>query len=331
MLYPWLKPAWQQLMNYHQKQRMPGALLISASTDLGQKNLMDNFAQSIFCTQPAQDHQPCGICASCHLFEAGHYPDYLVLEPAEGDKDIKIDAVRNMCADLAFNTQFDRHRFAVLNPADVMTHAASNSLLKTLEEPSRDTTIVLLTERPNRLPATIRSRCQNLHLEAEQAPLQSWLQEQGCNQAEAYLKMANDSPIRAHHLWQSKAFELREKLYKSLHAIFLGRLDPLAVHDQFKGHYPLPVLDFMMQWIMALIRLQSTNQSLENSTDVIDNNLQEIQGQLDLRALFELLDMLRRAKQNQFSQLNKQLEFEEILISWWQMSQPNINQKVVKR
>lgn len=321
MLYPWLNNTWAHLLRYQESGRLPHALLIHAPVALGQRQLIDTFAQSLFCTNNTPGEVGCGLCAACHLFHAGNYPDYLHLQPEEGSKDIKIDAIRGLCADLAFNTQFDQHRFAVIDQADLMNKSAANCLLKTLEEPSRDTTIVLLTERVNRLPATIRSRCQHLKIDADTKQMLQWLQEQGCSEPLISLNIGNGSPIEALRLWHDKALDLRQKLFQAFCGILRGRAEPLAVSTQFSGDYPLPVIDLLTHWVMDLIRLKSTHSANFVTNPDSLNDLQDIHRQLNLKSLFGLLALLQRAKQNMHTQLNKQLELEEIMVTCWQLGQ----------
>ena len=77
---------------------------------------------------------------------------------------IRIDAVRSLCEKINQTSQFGGYRIAILDEADKLTISAANSLLKTLEEPGQNVLILLVTSRTHRLPVTIRSRCQNLHV-----------------------------------------------------------------------------------------------------------------------------------------------------------------------
>lgn len=320
-VYPWLLPGWRVLMRYWEQQRMPSALLLSSTTEMGQRVLIDRFAQAIYCTNRGAKPFACGTCPACLLFDSGNYPDYLVLRPEEGDSQIKIDAIRALCHRLALNAQFEQHRFAVIEQADLMNRSAANSLLKTLEEPSRDTTIVLLTERSLSLPATIRSRCQQVKISPDPRQLETWLSEQGCEDPTLFLSMANGSPIRAVTMWQNKALVARDKLFQSFVALLSGKAEPIMVSEQFQDYYPSPILDLLATWVMNLIRIKSTGNapSVPNSDRLHD--LQDVHIRLDFEHLFGLLSMIQKAKQRMHSQLNKQLVVEEIMVTCWQMGQ----------
>jgi DNA polymerase-3 subunit delta' len=118
---------------------------------------------------------PCGACGPCRKIAKGIHPDVLVLseervmakagtwEPKGGrspSKDIVVDQVRDLVdRRLALRRFEGRRRFVLLDPADAMNPQAQNALLKTLEEPPADTTLVLVAASPDSLLPTIRSRC----------------------------------------------------------------------------------------------------------------------------------------------------------------------------
>jgi DNA polymerase-3 subunit delta' len=118
---------------------------------------------------------PCGGCVPCRKIAKGIHPDVLVLheervmakqgrwEPKGGrtpSKDIVVDQIRDLVDRRLSLRRFEgRRRFVVVDPADAMNPQAQNALLKTLEEPPDDTTLVLVASSPDSLLPTIRSRC----------------------------------------------------------------------------------------------------------------------------------------------------------------------------
>src|SRR5262249_58842592 len=102
----------------------------------------------------------CGECEPCNKIERGLHPDYLVVLPDGAF--IKIAQVRQVTARAAYRPHEGRVRVVVLDPADAMNLEAANALLKTLEEPPADTHFVLCSAAPERLPVTVRSRCQRV-------------------------------------------------------------------------------------------------------------------------------------------------------------------------
>src|SRR6185436_8899752 len=149
--------------------------------------------------------------------EEGEGTDTLPAEGAKPEKAkslvIKIDQVRAVADFVSLTTHRAGFRVLVVRPAEAMQPAAANALLKTLEEPPPSTIIALVSDRPSRLLATIRSRCRQLALPmpARDAAL-AWLKAQGIANAETALAIAGGAPLLAVDLAQPDEEALRRKL-----------------------------------------------------------------------------------------------------------------------
>jgi len=109
-------------------------------------------------------------------FAPDRHPDCFQLRPAGKARFIKVDPVRELIGRINVTPAVSDHKVAVLHDADRMNAAAANVLLKTLEEPPADTTILLLTARPHALLPTIRSRVLHFRFPgmATAVPLPEW-------------------------------------------------------------------------------------------------------------------------------------------------------------
>jgi DNA polymerase-3 subunit delta' len=103
----------------------------------------------------------CDQCESCLKINSGSHPDLLLVAPE--DRQIKIDEIRLIDDALSFRPFEGRKKIVIVDDADTMNIAAANAFLKTLEEPPGDSVLVLISSRPDRLPATIRSRCSRVN------------------------------------------------------------------------------------------------------------------------------------------------------------------------
>jgi DNA polymerase-3 subunit delta' len=108
-------------------------------------------------------------CASCQRVDRRIHPDVHYLEVAGDKKMISIDQVRDLVAAATLRPYEGRTKVFIIDPADGLSVGGSNALLKTLEEPVRDTTFVLLTRSPDLLLPTIRSRSQSIYVGGEAA------------------------------------------------------------------------------------------------------------------------------------------------------------------
>lgn len=134
-------------------------------------------AQALTC--PEKPNQGCGVCSSCQRVLRRNHADvsWVLTEEAQverkmsgrGDfdhtpsRDIKVEQVRTLSERLAFRALESPYKVALLVDAHAMNHQAQNALLKTLEEPPKNSVLVLITSMPDKLLPTIRSRCAKAH------------------------------------------------------------------------------------------------------------------------------------------------------------------------
>lgn len=252
-LAPWQTAQWSTLQARRDRGALPHALLLAGPAGLGKREFARAFAYGLLCAQPVDGHA-CGHCRSCLLLAAGTHPDWLVLgrglrRDGTERSEIVIDQIRELAAKLAMSSQFGGWQVACIDPADAMNTAAANALLKTLEEPSTQTLLMLLADAPWRLPATIRSRCQRteFHL-PETAQALVWLRSEqpGEDVAEA-LAAAGGNPGLARDWLRSGQLEQRTAVRGDLAGLAAGRSDPGSVARRWVEHEPAPALWFAAQ------------------------------------------------------------------------------------
>ena len=256
---PWLETPWQTLMEAIHQDRVAHALLIRGVSGTGKTHLATTYARRLLCQTPAFG-SACGHCASCRLFDAGTHPDFMMLAPEEPGKPIKVDAIRQMTLEIALTPQYAGYRVVVIDQADALNANAANALLKSLEEPPNGTVIILVTDRPQHLPATIRSRCRNLSISPIPTEIAlAWLRQQGLgDQAPALLSSAAGSPLRAASLEGSEAVKKRLERFDELMAVFFGARDPLDVAEIWSTKLGDMDLIWMASWLADGARLGLT-------------------------------------------------------------------------
>lgn len=103
-------------------------------------------------------------CASCQKIDRRTHPDVHFIEVAGDRKLISVEQIRDLVNEASLRPYEGRNKVFIIAPADGLSIGGSNSLLKTLEEPTRDTTFLLLTRTPDLLLPTIRSRSQAIYV-----------------------------------------------------------------------------------------------------------------------------------------------------------------------
>ena len=159
--FPWHNSTWQQFIKAKAKNQLPHAILLSGEEGIGRFSLAKRMAKSLMCiNSSATAEDACNQCISCKTFNSEANPDYTQITLLEDKQQIGVDQIRAVSEFLNYSRSYNTNRVVVLYPAERMNINAANSLLKSLEEPSAHTVIILVTAKLNQLLPTIKSRCQ---------------------------------------------------------------------------------------------------------------------------------------------------------------------------
>ena len=224
MIYPWLQAVDAEFTERLDEDRLPHAILLSGPRDTGKTELATGYIASILCLE--NRNPACGSCRSCQLLRSGAHPDRTTItfeeNPRTGDlrKELVIDQVRRLISSLNLTNTISRRKAALIHPVEAMNRSAANALLKTLEEPPGETVLILVAHDSGRLPATIRSRCQNLQVRTPDTAISvKWL----CDtvntspaDAEAALVAAAGSPLKAARMMQDGSIEHYQRVISVL-------------------------------------------------------------------------------------------------------------------
>ena len=255
----WLLPTWNRLAETLVQGRPHHALLIAGPAGLGKRELADALISSALCNQRRDDFSACGRCKSCLLLAAGSHPDRILLtfearaKPNE-DKlrtELVVDQVRALSQRLALSSQFGGLQLALIDPAETLNENAANALLKTLEEPTAASVMILVCNDPSRLPATIRSRCQRIDVSIPARDLAlDWLRGKGLSAERSAMALdtVQGNPGAAWQLIEDGGLDLREQCQNDLVALTRGRASALAIADGWAADRPEQRL-----WLAAIL------------------------------------------------------------------------------
>ena len=146
------------------RDTLPPSLVFAGPEGVGKRLTALALAQALNCDRPVATEagrDSCGACAPCKRIARGVHADVLVVEPGDSGT-IKLDQVREAIDRAAYRPFEGRRRLVMIDGADALNVEAQNALLKTLEEPPPASVFVLITDRPDMLLPTVRSRCQRL-------------------------------------------------------------------------------------------------------------------------------------------------------------------------
>lgn len=137
--------------------RIGHAYLFSGPRGVGKTTTARLLAMAVNCEKDSTE-RPCGECESCQLVRHNHHPDVIELDAASNNS---VEDIRDLREKVRLASMRGGQRVWVLDEAHMLSRAASNALLKTLEEPPDNLVFILATTEPEKLPPTILSRCQH--------------------------------------------------------------------------------------------------------------------------------------------------------------------------
>jgi DNA polymerase-3 subunit delta' len=259
-LPPWCDSLWQNLAARAARDSLPHALLLCGPAGLGKRALAEAFVRARLCEAP-QDGRACGSCRACRLLAAGTHPDRVLVTLEVNEKtgklrrEIVIDQIRALSARLATSSQLGGWQIAVIDPAEAMNTASQNALLKTLEEPTDSSLIVLITDQPWRLSATIRSRCQRLDFVVPQSEVAlAWLATRGVAHPEAVLAAAGGNPGQAWLLAEQGGMQRRQDVARDLLAMAAGKGNARAIGRAWADDEPAQRLEQASRLLEGALR-----------------------------------------------------------------------------
>ncbi|MCU7906113.1 MAG: DNA polymerase III subunit delta' [Candidatus Thiodiazotropha sp. (ex Epidulcina cf. delphinae)] len=317
---PWQDEQWRYLQQAMLQGRLPHALLLSGPQGLGKERFALSLAQSCLCRDRDASGRPCGVCRHCQLMYSGNHPDLQWVRAEEGSKsgEIKIEAIRALTAGATLTAHSGGHKVIAIQPAHRMNNAAANSLLKTLEEPTPGTVILLLTDQPAKLLPTIRSRCQKVLFQPpdEQHAL-VWLSDKVTHADPAtLLALANGAPLKAVALDDAALLSSRGEMLSDFLALGEDRRDPVRLARQWNPFDRSLLLEWLAGWVIDLLRLKSGADSPQLFNRDHGQALQNTADKLNSRALQRYLTRIYQARGLVDGNLNPQLTLEKLLIEW---------------
>ena len=294
---PWLQAPLLQLEAAHGAGRLGHGWLLAGPRGVGKINLALVAARRLLEGPDSgvallQADEAAGAMDQRHE-PADHHPDLHWAFPQPKRNTLTVEQVREATQALSLTSLTSQAKVLILEPADALTIAAANALLKTLEEPSADTYLLLISHQPGKLPATIRSRCQSLPVRCPPvAEALAWLNGAGKDPQGVdwmpLLDAARGVPFRAIDCHGSSFYQLFGELEDTFHNISTNRIDPQAVADQWLSGDIEAVLGWLSTRLQAAIRARLAPDGVSDRKPA-SGDLRDAWQALPTRFLFEQL------------------------------------------
>ena len=320
-LCPWLRDVLARLDGARSSGRLGHAWLIKGPPGTGKLNLALVFAHRLL-NETRDEPLPLDPGAAAAAMRerrapADHHPDLHPVFPEEDKRTIGVEQIRAASQALSLKGFRGAAKVAVVEPAEAMTTAAANALLKTLEEPSDGTYLLLVSHQPDRLLPTIRSRCQSVvvappaeHVVAE------WL---GIEAAEndPILLLAGRAPLRALELMEAERLPFLKELMDKLHLVSIRKIDARGVAEEWLRHD----VELALQWLIRRLEhsIRQRTAPARDSKTVTSSDGDPLHNAwlvLPVRTLFERLEAAEKLLGQLGSGINVELALHALLLGF---------------
>lgn len=249
-----------------EKETTSHSYLFVGIQGIGKKMIATQMAKKILCTEQGQKEK----CKSCMEFESKNHPDYMYIEP-DGNS-IKIEQIRFMQKKIQEKPIIANKKVYILNDADTMTIEAQNCLLKTLEEPPKFATIILIGSNENAFLTTIKSRCMTFHFQPiENEKIQRYMETNYgiTNLTKSYLAMFQGSIGKAILLKdKQEEYEKIENIVQNLEKKDLLEIMQLAQNLYKAKEEIFEILEYMN---ILLFNQAKANHLYTNCIKIVEN------------------------------------------------------------
>jgi DNA polymerase-3 subunit delta' len=338
---PWLHDSQQRLRAAWAAQRLPHSLLLLSVPGLGAEQLANWITALALCESSAA--RPCGVCASCQLLRADSHPDSHRVRIEEDAHQIKVDQVRTLIESLALKSYRGGFKVGVIEGAEALNANGANAFLKTLEEPTANTVLIMIARPNHRLPATIASRCLRLTLQPPSVDMATaWLRAYGSASAEALarasgpannpggtrpravtdavperswdaaLALAGGAPLLALEMDAAGIATLDADMRESIGQLTAGSVDVTLLAERWLKSDPGLRITWLENWITRRVHEWIIAGTSHQSAEPV--RLPAALLKPKIRALFELLDAARDLRRLASTGMNQQLALEALLL-----------------
>ena len=310
---PWLAGVQSRMLASRAADRLPQSLLLLSQPGLGAEPLAAWISALALCESAPT--APCGVCGSCVLLRADNHPDFHAVRLLDDAQQIKVDQIRELIEVLSLSSYRGGRKTAVVENAESLNANGANAFLKTLEEPSGDTLLILVAKPGHRLPATVASRCVRFHLRPPPREVAlEWLASRGPAAArwDAALDLAAGAPLMALELPAAAIERLERDMREGLSGLEAGNVEVTALADAWVRSDLGLRLMWLENWITRRVRAALADGASVQTAEPV--RLPAALLKPKIRELFELLDAARELRRLASTGLNQQLALEALLL-----------------
>tara|TARA_B100001540_G_scaffold304241_1_gene313739 strand:- start:429 stop:1403 length:975 start_codon:yes stop_codon:yes gene_type:complete len=311
-------PIWQEkYIDLLTKEKLHHAYLFFGREGLGKELLLSTLSQGILCEDTTLF--PCGKCHNCKLVLSQNHPDLHILEIEEGKKNISINQILDLREKIYESSFLGKNKIILIPNIEFMSRDASDSILKILEEPPKDTFFVMSSHFIHLIPSTIRSR--SIEIEVTNPSFEEcleWLSESYSENLELAIELSNNRPFIAKDLLDLNLVELRSKFIKDISGIIKSGKDIVNISENWSKE--LETLTLKIEW-MSYILIDAIKHNATNEAEVVSDSENITRYLGEKSDIFNLHELLNKTNQtwNLFSNdsnLRKDYQLQSLFVEW---------------
>ena len=312
-IYPWHQVNWDNL--FSDTKRLPHGLIFYGPRDSGINNFASIVSKKLICSNSKESDFHCGDCQNCSWFENKSHPDLFFISNSSSEEkktSINIDSIR----ELKFFFELSSHqkngkKVAVIYDAHQMNLAASNALLKILEEPPNNSVIILTTSDLRSLLPTIKSRTR---LESFTKPLYedaiNFLKSTNKYDLSPFLQFFNGNPLALINEQENHPL-----LIEIINSLKQGKNFNLSDVDvRWTANGLLWLINLLQKWTYDILLFNLTNQQYYFLSE--EEIINQLAKNSNISALLNFQKMLIDVKLYATSPVNKEINIDIIFINY---------------
>lgn len=299
----------------YENNKVSHAYIITGPDGTGKSIMAMYMASTILCQGK---NKPCGECDACIKITHGNHPDVKMISPR--GKSIGVDYIRDLIDEIYTKPYEGDKKVIIIKNSDSITVQGQNAILKTLEEPSEDTTIIMLAENLNEILQTIQSRCQILRLgRIPEKKIKAYLASLGVDEKRAAAAAGLSDGIVGNGLrfLDEKYVRLRQDVInKARELVSANVLDILKSVDFFTANKDKIdiIFDILTSWYRDIIMLKLVkDKNLLMNMDHYDLLVEESQ-KLSYNRLDSIINIINSSREKIKENVNYQLTIEMMLL-----------------
>ncbi len=242
----------------------------------------------------------CEECSSCIKINKSIHPDVFFIAPENGE--IKVDVIRDLQESLSYKSFEGQWKIVIIDEAETLNQSAANAFLKTLEEPSEQSVLILISSMPGLIPKTILSRCQRINFSP--LPLDKMsrlLEEKFHNEGKTLISMLSGG--RPGWALSNNLIEKRDKLFNDFKSLLSNiEEDLLEDKDSMEEWF-----EWAQLWLRDIAVLKATGDAALLINQDREKEIRDISHKARLHDILKLSNTLYNIKSLLRFNLNKKI------------------------